>query len=222
MSEEIITFDSSAALNAYLAQRTLNELKESDRQFWENFQRKLIDNANSALRECEESYSRSKGKVKIIYEYDHNLNAHYNYLQTTSLSEYKNYMLINADHYFIHDRSYFAIFSRDEISCGYPTDDMFRHADKDNIGEIPKSKIPDYGKRIILFGDNLRYLDKGQAEALTGLQLQVIDAAIKDGKINKKSLKGTPVDNILKQFKKGKIELPKPSMEMEGGCCIIE
>ena len=218
MSEEIITFDSSGASNAYLAQRAIDEIKESDRQFNEIYWSILISDACSALRECEESYRRSNGKVRTGSIFDHNCN----YLQTTSLTEFKNYMLINRDRSFSHDNSYFAIFSSYEISCGYPSDDMFRYADKEKIHWIPESKIPDYGKRIVLFGDNLKFLYPEQAEALTYPQLAAIVAAIKDGKINKKSLKGTPLDKILKQFKKGKTELPKPPMEMEGGCCIIE
>lgn len=222
MQEKIITFDSEIALNAYLAEKTFNELKESDRKFWETVERINIDNANSARRECEESHRRSNGKVVISSEWDENRNLHYNYLQTTSLTEFKNYMLVNKEYVFQNHRSYFAIWSSYEISCGYPTNDMIhRYANEERMHGIPISVIPCYGTRIVEFGNNLRFLTREQVAALTYPQRQAIYIAIQNGEIDERLLKGTPLGDILKQYKKGKVEFSNPPMEMEGGCCIL-
>lgn len=218
MSEEIITFNSSTALNGYLVQRGIEQIEEGFRQIWEDIENRYIDDANSALRECEESYRRSKGRVRTGSLFDHNCN----YLQTTSLTEFKNYMLINRDRSFTYDRSYFAIWNSYEISCGYPTNDMIhRYANEERMHGIPISVIPCYGTRIVEFGNNLRFLTREQVAALTYPQRQAIYIAIQNGEIDERLLKGTPLGDILKQYKKGKVEFSNPPMEMEGGCCIL-
>ncbi len=214
MSEEIITFNSSTALNGYLVQRGIEQIEEGFRQIWEDIENRYIDDANSALRECEESYRRSKGRVRTGSLFDHNCN----YLQTTSLTEFKNYMLINRDRSFTYDRSYFAIWNSYEISCGYPTNDMIRrYANEERIHWIPTSKISDYGQRIILFGDNLRFLYKRQAEALTDFQLQaIIDAKIK-------LPKDSWIYKRIQEYKKSERNQKIPTLdEAQSKCCIIE
>lgn len=219
MSEEIITFNSSTALNGYLVQRGIEQIKEGFGQIWEDIESGHIDDANIALRECERNYSRSKGKVAISSEWDDRGNLHYNYLQTNSLSEFKNYMLVDKknSYSYVSDKSYFAIFNSSEISRGYPSDDMFRYANEDRIHWIPTSKISDYGQRIILFGDNLRFLYKRQAEALTDFQLQaIIDAKIK-------LPKDSWIYKRIQEYKKSERNQKIPTLdEAQSKCCIIE
>lgn len=73
---------------------------------------------------------------------------------------------------------FFSIFTPQEIAEGYPSNETFSWASEEQVRNILWSLIPCYGKRIILFDKNLKYLDKEQVDKLTTEQIQAIKNAV--------------------------------------------
>ncbi len=69
---------------------------------------------------------------------------------------------------------FFSMFTPKEIAAGYPSNETFSWANEKQIDYIVGDLIPCYGQRIVLFGDNLKYLNEYQVTMLTPQQTQSI------------------------------------------------
>lgn len=69
---------------------------------------------------------------------------------------------------------FFSMFTPEEIAAGYPANEIFSWANEKQIDYIADDLIPSYGQRIVLFGDNLKYLNEYQVPMLTPQQTQAI------------------------------------------------
>lgn len=96
-----------------------------------------------------------------------------------------NSVIITVNNYginYFHENitPFFSMFTPQEIAAGYPSNETFSWASKEQIKSILWILMPCYGQRIILFDENLQYLDKEQVNKLTSEQIQ----AIKNAKIH--------------------------------------
>lgn len=104
---------------------------------------------------------------------------------------------------------FFSMFTPQEIAARYPSNETFSWASEEQIKNILWILIPCYGQRIILFDENLQYLDKEQVNKLTSKQIQ----AIKNAKIH--FPQNSPI--YQKIYAKAK-EIP-PTGKSE--CCLL-
>ncbi len=117
--------------------------------------------------------------------------------------------------------SFFSMFTPKEITAGYPSNETFSWANEEQIARIVCDLIPSYGQRIVLFGDNLKYLNKYQTPMLTPQQTQ----AIKNKRFN--FPQNSPIYEEIYQYHstygRGKDYSNQnvPKLEEDSNCCLL-
>ncbi len=143
-----------------------------------------------------------------------------------SLPEYINSDIIedvnkNGVNCFHEKEAFFSMFTPEEIAAGYPSNELFSWANEEQIALIVGDLIPCYGQRIVLFGNNLKYLNEYQVSMLNSQQIQ----AIKNERFN--FPQNSPIYKEIYQYHstygRGKDYSNQnvPKLEEDSNCCLL-
>lgn len=179
-------------------ERQIKEIVRLTREFWKlNLIRVAVaDNKISRAK-----YEKAIQEEKILEN-------------TTLLGQFMDGW-VSIDGYFGNE-VFFSLFMARDIVAGFPKDESFSRANELQMQLLLCDVIPDYRKRIVLFGENLKYLDEYQVSKLTIEQIK----AIKNANINfpQDSPIFQKINGRSKKITQNEEEVPPTE---KSKCCLI-